>query len=82
MKIVFLVVLSLLSNIPLFSSTIKQANTQTAMPWLLPWLIIYLILISILFWLFYKAIKTKKKKYRYMIIFTFILMVILAFLPI
>ncbi len=81
MKIV-LVIISLLSNILLFASPIKQANTQIPMPWLLPWLIIYLILISILFWLFYKAIKTKKKKYIYMIIFTFISMVILAFLPI
>ncbi len=49
---------------------------------LLSWLIIYLILISILFWLFYKALKSGEKRYRYMIIFISILMVILTFIPI
>ncbi len=81
MKKILLIPISLLSNISFLIPSTK-ANTQIPMPWLLPWLIIYLILISILFWLFYKAIKTKKKKYRYMIIFTFILMVILTFFPI
>ena len=75
MRIV-LALISILSNISLF------ASNRDATPILLPWLIIYLILISILFWLFYKALKTKKKKYRYMIIFIFILMIILAFIPI
>ena len=70
------IIVSLLSNLSLFANNIKA---NEAMPWLLPWLISFIVLIAILFWLFYKAIKTKESKYRYWIIFVFVLMVVLSF---
>jgi len=46
------------------------------------WFVSFIFLIVALFILFYKATKSGEKKYRYWIIFVFILMVVLSFIPI
>ncbi|MCK4440998.1 MAG: hypothetical protein KAU90_03270 [Sulfurovaceae bacterium] len=62
--------ISFLTNITIFAGNIQ--DNQTNFP-NLAWLILAISLISILFWIFYKALKSKNPKYGYLIALIIIL---------